>query len=326
MLFAAIEIVSEHDCNVIECNVKTKTKGDVLKFAFNKLKNKDIDAYVIFDADNVVHHDFLIHMNNCLGSGYRVAQSYRDSKNPSDNWLSGSYTLFYLMQNVFFNRSRMGLNASSSINGTGFMIKKELIDLDGFKTYTLTEDVEFAGQCALKDEKIAFIRNAITYDEYPTNFKVSWIQRKRWTTGNIGCMKIYSWKLFKHFLKTKKLAPLDMSLSYLAPIMTILCFINALLTTIFQVLKFNVFGVIKAGLFGILIIFALSYLLSIIIELLVFVYEGKKIKPVLSGIVLFSVFTLTWIPINMLCLIKKETTWKEIKHTRSIAINEVLDK
>ena len=38
-------------------------------------------------------------MNECLESGYNVAEGYRDAKNPSDNWLSGSYAIFYLFQN-----------------------------------------------------------------------------------------------------------------------------------------------------------------------------------------------------------------------------------
>ena len=192
------EVAKECGANVIECKVKTKTKGDVLKYTFSLLKdNKDIDAYLIFDADNLVHKDFLKHMNDCLNSGYKVAEGYRDSKNPKDNWISGSYTIFYLFQNIFFNKSRMAFDASASINGTGFMISKDIIDRDGFETYTLTEDVEFTGQCALKGEKIAFVEDAITYDEYPINFGASWKQRKRWSAGIIQCMNIYSFKLFK---------------------------------------------------------------------------------------------------------------------------------
>ena len=191
------KVALDSGATVLECNVKTKTKGDVLKFAFNKLKdNKEIDAYVIFDADNLVHKDFLKHMNDCLNSGYKVAEGYRDSKNPKDNWISGSYTIFYLFQNIFFNRSRMSFDASASINGTGFMISKDIIDRDGFETFTLTEDVEFTGQCALKGEKIAFVEDAITYDEYPIDFGASWKQRKRWSAGIIQCMNIYSFKLF----------------------------------------------------------------------------------------------------------------------------------
>ena len=204
------EVSKKHGAKVIECTVPTKTKGEVLRFAFEKLKNKkEIDAYIVFDADNVVHPEFLNNMNMALNSGYRVAQCFRDAKNPSDNWLSGSYMLFYLIQNVFFNHARMTFNGSSSINGTGFMIKKDYIDEIGFKTYSLTEDVEFTGQCALNKEKIVFVEDAITYDEYPVKFLSSWKQRKRWTAGMLTCLKLYTPKLLIDYLKTGNIASLD---------------------------------------------------------------------------------------------------------------------
>ena len=54
------------------------------------IKRNDIDAFIILDADNVVHPNFLKNMNNALCEGYNVAQGCRDSKNPYDNWISGS--------------------------------------------------------------------------------------------------------------------------------------------------------------------------------------------------------------------------------------------
>ena len=138
------KVAKKAGATIMKCTVPVKSKGEVLKFAFEKLsKRKDIDAYIVFDADNIVKKDYLTHMNSALCDGYRVAQCFRDSKNASDNWLSGSYSIFYWVQNFFFNKARMQMGGSSSINGTGFMIKKDVIDEFGFNTVTLTEDVEF---------------------------------------------------------------------------------------------------------------------------------------------------------------------------------------
>lgn len=318
-------VSKKHKAKVIDCTVKTKTKGDVLNFTFGKLKkNKEIDAYVVFDADNVVHPDFLIHMNNALEAGYRVAQGFRDAKNPDDNWISGSYTLFYLIQNIFFNRARMSLGGSSSINGTGFMIKKELIDERGFETYTLTEDVEFTGQCALNKEKIVFVEEAVTFDEYPTHFGASWKQRKRWSAGVLECMKLYSPKLFWDFIKTGNLASIDMSLTYMGPIMLILNFFNIVMAYVFK------FAHIETNDF-ITFIFAsswqiaiIAYLVGILFNIMVMLIKKKKPSSIISGLLLFGVFIYTWVPINIMCLIKKHTKWEEIKHDRSISIDEMM--
>lgn len=318
------KISLEHKANIINCNVKTKTKADVLRFAFNHLQDKkEIDAYIIFDADNVVDKNFLIYMNKSLNSGYRVAEGFRDAKNPYDNWISGSYTIFYLYQNVFFNHARKNMNLSASINGTGFMIKKELIDTEGFNTKTLTEDVEFTGICALKKEKIDFVEDAITYDEYPINFKSSWKQRKRWTAGNLNCMKLYSFKLFIDYLKTGNYSSLDMALVYLAPIMQILNFVNMILLILFKYVGIELNDIFSYYYASGFICFIISYLIGIITELFVLKYKGKSIKSLISGIVLFSFFIFTWIPINIICLIKKQTNWEEIKHNRNVTINEI---
>lgn len=319
-------IAKEKGANVIKCTVKTKTKGEVLKFAFNKLKkNKNIDAYVIFDADNVVHPEFLNKMNKALNSGYRVAQSFRDAKNPSDNWLSGSYTLFYLIQNVFFNHARMTFNGSSSINGTGFMIKKSYIDEVGFNTYSLTEDVEFTGQCALNKEKIVFVEDAITYDEYPVKFASSWKQRKRWTAGMLTCMKLYSPKLFMDYLKTGNIASLDMSLTYIAPIIQILNFINLIMLIVFSILGIKLYDIFSFFYATRWVYFAIAYLLGILVEIFVLLYKHKSPAKVFSGVLLFIVFIFTWIPINIICLVKKHTTWEEIKHNANVKINDIIE-
>ena len=43
----------------------------------------------------------------------------------------------------------------------------------------------------------------------------------------------------------------------------------------------------------------------------------------MSGILLFSLFMLTWIPINFICLFKKDMSWEPIKHKRGMGIDEV---
>lgn len=318
------DIAKKEGAKVIECMVPTKTKGDVLKFVFASLKkNKEIDAYVIFDADNVVDKNFLQAMNRVINSGYKVAEGFRDAKNPSDNWISGSYTIFYLFQNVFFNQSRMGFGASSSINGTGFMIKKELIDQDGFETYTLTEDVEFTGQCALKGEKIAFVHDAITYDEYPVYFNVSWKQRKRWSAGIIECMKRYSLKLFKNFFQTGSIVSLDMALVYLGPLVQVLSFIAMLMLVVFRIFGIELNDIFSWFFASGIIFFIAMFIMGLLIEIFVLIYKKKSLKGMFSGIIFFSIFLLSWIPINIVCFIKKQTKWEEIKHDRNIKISDV---
>lgn len=317
------KVAKKAGAKIIKCTVPTKSKGEVLKFAFNKLSDSDIDAYVIFDADNVVHKDFLARMNDCLCSGYKVAQGFRDSKNPGDNWLSGSYSIFYWIQNFFFSKARMQMGGAATINGTGFMAKKEIIDEFGFNTVTLTEDIEFTAQCALNNIRVMFVEDAITYDEQPTEFNASWKQRKRWSMGNIQCFRTYATKLFNTYKKTGYIACLDMLLSFAGPFMQILATILTFILFIFRIVNIQLYDVFSYMYAYGIVFFLISYIANIILNIFIVVYNKKNVKEIMSGILLFTVFMITWIPINFICLFKKDLVWEPIKHSRSMDIDEV---
>lgn len=320
------EIAEEVGASIVCCTEKVKSKGDVLRQTFDQLLPKnEFDAYIVFDADNLVHPSFITRMNDALCEGYKVAQGFRDSKNTSDSWMSGSYSLYYWGQNMFFNKSRMNLNASASINGTGFMIHKDILEKYKFNTYTMTEDIEFTAQCAINNVQIAFVEDAITYDEQPVDFKSSWVQRKRWTTGTYQCLSRYSLTLFKSFLKNKNMSAFDMSIFFFSPIIQILGFILAGL-----LIFINVTEVTTINYFISIIVFnfafsALSYFLAVIVEIHVTLYQKKKIEKVISGILTFPFFLISWIPISILCLFKRTKVWEPIVHNRDVNIEHLLD-
>lgn len=318
------EVSLKAGAKVIEVKKKVKSKGEVLSYVFTKLKkDKTIDAYIIFDADNIVHPDFLSRMNDTLCSGYRVAQGFRDSKNITDNWISGSTSLFYYMQNFFWNRARMTLGTSASINGTGFMVKKEIIDEEGFETKTLTEDIEFTAQRALKDEPIAFVESAVTYDEQPISFNVSWKQRKRWSVGSLQCLRIYWKDLLKHFIKTGNSSAFDMFMNFVAPVVQVIClfeFIALIIFRIFNIQLYDIFSTLFSS--GVLFL-VLTYISGVIMSVFVVRYNKRKSRSVISAIALFALFILTWVPINVICLFKKDMKWEAIKHKRGMSASDI---
>lgn len=315
------EIVESKKVNIIDCKSEIHTKGDALKEAFELLDSESIDAYIIFDADNIVHKDFLKHMNESINSGYKVAQCFRDTKNPSDNWLSSSYALFYYIQNFFFNKARKVMNLSSSINGTGFMVKKEVIDEIGFDTISLTEDVEFTGICAINNIKIDFVENAITYDEQPVHFDISCKQRERWSKGNIQCLCKYYKDLLKSLFKNSNLSCLDMLLEYFAPILQLLSFILFCVISVYNINIINDAEDIALFLLEeVLISILISVLLSSILSLIVLVSNKKKIRNYFSGIILFAFFIFSWIPINIIMLFKRDIKWSHIEHNKDVSI------
>lgn len=312
------KVAREAGATIINCTVPVKSKGDALEFTFKKLVNReDLDAFIIFDADNLVHPDFLARMNDALCEGVQVAQCFRDAKNMGDNWLTGSYTLFYFIQNFFFNRARMNYSGSAAINGTGFMVRRSVIQKYGFKSRTITEDSEFTGQCALRGIQVAFVEDAITYDEHPQSFWASWKQRKRWTSGCLSCLKIYGGKLLKTFFKTGNISCFDMVMMYTAPLMMVLGFFLSIILIAFNILGVELFDFFSYLYASGLLFFIVFYLASVAMNIFVVKYNKKSAKNIFSGIIFFALFLATWIPINIICIFKKTENWEQIKHDRS---------
>ena len=302
-------------CNVegvrcILCERKIKNKGDALKEAFDRLKKEKTDAYIIMDADNVVNDEFLGEMNKSLNEGTLVAKSSMDIKAKENTWVSSSYAIYFFIQSILYSIPRNNIGASCAINGTGIMIKKEVIDKYGFNVRTITEDLEFMTLCALNNIKIKFVEGAICYAEHPSDFKVSMIQRRRWTKGIYEGFIIYFNSIIKNMIKRPNIELLDSLLIYSTPLILILSLISIFIN--FLIVPLPIYLIITS--FSLLV----SYISISLCALFVCVKSKKKIKDFLTGIIMFPIFLLSWQYLNIIILFKKEVVWDEIKHTQKI--------
>ena len=308
---------------VIECKEKVKSKGEVLKYIFSKLKdNKEIDVYAIFDADNLVDNKFLKEMNDTINEGYNVSQGFRDTKNIGDNWLTSSYALLYYIDNLFINKARYKMKKSAFLNGTGFVVKKEIIDKYGYDPKTLTEDVEFTALCALNDEKIAFTETAVIYDEQVQDLKTSMNQRKRWSFGALQCFRFYYKDLIKKAFKDKSYCALDILLYTMSIVFQVLAALLSILLLVDILININNINITNTLIFS-LISLAVVYICGILIRVYLIKLYNKNIKDNIGGILLFDLFLLTWIPINFICLFINKCNWDSIKHNRNVEIDKV---
>ena len=302
-------------CNVegvrcILCERKIKNKGDALKEAFDRLKKEKTDAYIIMDADNVVNDEFLGEMNKSLNEGTLVAKSSMDIKAKENTWVSSSYAIYFFIQSILYSIPRNNIGASCAINGTGIMIKKEVIDKFGFNVRTITEDLEFMTLCALNNIKIKYVEGSICYAEHPSDFKVSMIQRRRWTKGIYEGFIIYFNSIMKNMIKRPNIELLDSLLIYSTPLILILSLISIFIN--FLIVPLPIYLIITS--FSLLV----SYISISLCALFVCVKSKKKIKDFLTGIIMFPIFLLSWQYLNIIILFKKEVVWDEIKHTQKI--------
>lgn len=296
-------------------------KGYALDWIFKKIESdymhKNYEAYMIFDADNILERNFIEEMNNVFDNGYRIITSYRNSKNYGENWLTAGYSLWFLREAKYLNNPRMRLNTSCAISGTGFLVSYEIIRANGgWIHHLLTEDIEFTADSIIKGEKVGYCAGAVLYDEQPSKFSVSYHQRLRWAKGFYQVLYNYGFKLFKGIFKGS-FSCFDM-FTMISP---------AMLLTIMSVLV-NVCAI------GISCICAQSYILPLVRVLVhsllsfygmflflgtvTLITEWKKIhcpgcKKVFY-LFTFPLFMMTYAPIAIIALFKR-VKWVPIKHS-----------
>ncbi|GAA0077531.1 glycosyltransferase family 2 protein [Clostridium sp. CTA-5] len=284
------KIASKYKVNVCERFEKDKRgKGYALEWMFANLfkMEKQYDAIAIFDADNLVHKNFLKEINLKMCQGYKVVQGYIDSKNPDDSWIATAYSIAFWTQNRLFQLARANVGFSNQIGGTGFAIDTETLKELGWGATCLTEDLEFTCKLVLNGAKVGWAHDAIIYDEKPLKLAQSWTQRKRWMQGFTDVASRYFFKLVKKSIKERKWYIFDCALYVLQPFVTLMLALSAILTVV-QVDS-------SAG----RDIFILSYLLSdigwkvfaliqFIITPVVLALEEKVSKAFLTMTVIYS--------------------------------------
>lgn len=307
------EVARNAGARIFQVQNPIRNKGDVLHQLFDHLiENEDHDAYVIFDADNIVDSKFLLEMNKLIESGFSAAQSFRDSINPYESATSGAYTLYHYMINMFYNKPRTYLKLNNMIVGCGFMATRSIIQsLGGWNTKTITEDLEFTVMTTLCGARIGYSEKAIFYDEQPNSFITSWHQRIRWQTGVKQGFKASSKEILTNLVKEKKLKYFDIFSMLSANLVSNISLLSVLIGSVlvamqttaglgFRFLGLNIAGaIIGPILFAVLILFL----------------SKRPILPMWKGILFFGVFLASWIPINLYVTFNENLEWKQMKRS-----------
>ncbi len=186
-------------------DMEHRTKGFALQYLVECIRrDRGIDAYeayMIFDADNLLKRDFISRMNDSFDAGEKIVTSYRNTKNFDDNWISASYGVHWLRTVRSEHRARSLFRLATRIQGTGFLFAWEVIK-DGWNYTSLTEDRAFCADAVANGYKISYNNAAEFYDEQPVDLKAAWVQRVRWAKGHLQAFAETGPQLAKHIFVT----------------------------------------------------------------------------------------------------------------------------
>lgn len=292
--------------DILTCQEPVTCKGDVLHQIFAQLMGK-YDAYCIFDADNLVHPDFLARMNDAVAGGALCAKGGQIASNPCDSWVSGCYGIYFQTLAMLYNRPRAALGLNAMLVGTGFMVTDTLLcRLDGWNTVTMTEDMEFSAQCAEAGVRVHYVPEAITFDEQPTSFRLSLRQRRRWSAGVLDTANRYIPKLLAK-------SPAWLRLDTVMTLVLVYVQFLSIFPAVYLLWEMSFSEFLRTGLLILAGFWAGTSALAFFLTL----SAQQKPRTVWRSILMYPLFLASWYPLNILAVFIRPRQWQPIVHKGS---------
>ncbi|WP_067620940.1 glycosyltransferase family 2 protein [Alicyclobacillus acidiphilus] len=300
-------------------------KGYAIEWIIAELDklNVQYDALTMFDADNLVDHEFLARMNDLLCRGNKVIQGYLGVKNPFDTWVSVSLAISYWFDNRMWQNARQNLGISCALGGTGLCIDHGVLKEIGWKATGLTEDLEFGVRCLRNGIVPTWAHDAKVYDEKPTGFTASFRQRLRWQQGHFQCAKEHLFPLLWEGIVGRNLAKFDMAVYLFQPMRSLLLFLAAAILFLVHfspaskvssahfipIIPTNVWVIVNVLLFA-------QMPLALLLERINWrAYFGLAVLPF---------FLWTWGPVTLQAyLTRSNRKWYHTPHKRAIRLDEL---
>lgn len=284
------------------------------------------DAFLIFDADNLLSPDYVTQINKVCSAGYEAFCGYRNSKNFGSNWISRGYGVWYLHDSCHLNQSRMLLGTSCAVTGTGFGFTRELLErCGGWNFFTLTEDIEFSTWCATRGVRIGYCHDAIVYDEQPEHFRVSWRQRTRWTQGGLQVSVKYAGDLLKGMLKGGRTAYASFETATLSLWGYGMGAVSFGMTLLVTFLAERWLGLGQALLLAVAGTYASTFFMGVLTVATQWHRIQATRRQKISALFAFPLYMLTTIPIAVTAVFRK-FQWQPIAHTAAISAAQMQKK
>ena len=300
------EIARAAGVSVFECEGRITCKGDVLHQAIERFLPEKYDAFAFFDADNLPDPEFLAAMNDALCAGERVCKCRLKAGNAFDSWVAGNYGIYHAMMEWVFSRPHAAAGFSSNLVGTGYVVHREVFEkLGGWNTKSMCEDSEFGAICASIGVRVAWVYEALSYDEQVTGFWTSMRQRLRWCSGMVEAAHYRLPALLKRDVPKRGVA-LDFAMTFiLAHTQPIAAVLMVLALPWYPGWMFLTMAC-SAG---------LSAIGIMLFSMLMCKLGGYPIGKMKLAILLSPIFMASWAPLQILALVKPVKRWSPIAHT-----------
>lgn len=165
---------------VVPVSFEKSTVTKAINAGLASIVNEDYTIVAVSDADNHMAPDFLSRINATFEQGWQVVQGHRVAKN-THSGIALLDAISEEINNTIFRKGARALGLSSALIGSGMAFDHALMrDAMNGQTTTGGYDKELEMNLLLGGHSIAYLENAIIYDEKVSNAAVFQNQRTRW--------------------------------------------------------------------------------------------------------------------------------------------------
>jgi len=154
----------------------------------NAMEHSHGEYIAIFDADSIPREDFLEATIPLLESDSELGfiQTRLGYSNRSFNELTEAFAIALDNHYQLELPGRENLSLISTFNGSAGVIRREaLIDVGGWRWYTLTEDADLSARMAINGWRSRYLNDVVVGSEVPYTLIDFIEQQSRWATGGI---------------------------------------------------------------------------------------------------------------------------------------------
>ena len=195
-------------------------KGFALSWLMQKLNDDRLiyDAYIVLDADSIVHPAFLEVMNKGLEQGAQALQAHNTVLNVTDSPSTALRWLALTLMNHVRPLGRNGLGCSSTLTGNGMCLSRSLLMRYPWQAFSLAEDYQYYLNLVKHGEKVLYMPEAIVRSEMPSTFAQMRTQDIRWESPDVSQPAWRtSWQLLKAGVRNHDFARIEAIAELLTP-------------------------------------------------------------------------------------------------------------
>jgi hypothetical protein len=191
-------------------------KGYALAHAFAWSRSAGLaDAVVVIDADSVASTNLLESFAARIEAGACALQAHYGVLNAADSWRTRLMAIALGSIHKVRSRARERMGLSCGIRGNGWCVTHALLDKVPYRSFSLTEDVEFGVDLGLAGFRVAYCDESHVNGEMVTSEHAARSQRQRWEGGRIALIRGKAPALLRAAVARRSFVCLDLTIDLL---------------------------------------------------------------------------------------------------------------